>query len=94
MTAVQLDLISWLEARADLRQRFFAQRQLVGELRVAAYLAGVHGSAADCEAAAGAVVAAEARLRDLERAYRAEEAAGVLREQEHAVARIGGSKGT
>jgi len=41
-----------------------------------------------------AVMAAEARLRELERAYRAEEAAGLLREQEHAVARIGGSKGT
>lgn len=94
MAAVQLDLISWLEARADLRQEFFAQRQRVGDLRVAAYLAALHASDADSEAAAGAVMAAEARLRDLERAYRAEEAAGVLREQEHAVARIGGSKGT
>ena len=94
MPAEQLDLIGWLEAREDLRQRFFAQRRLVGELRVAAYLACLHGSDADSEAAAGAVVAAAARLRDLERAYRAEEAAGVLREQEAAVARIGGSKGT
>lgn len=94
MGAVQLDLIDWLEARADLRQEFFEQRQRVGELRVAAYQAALHGSDAACQAAAGAVVAAEARLRELERAYRAEEAAGLLREQEEAVARIGGSKGT
>lgn len=94
MGAVQLDLIDWLEARGDLRQEFFAQRQRVGELRVAAYRAVLYGADADSEAAAAAVMAAEARLRELERAYRAEEAAGLLREQEHAVARIGGSKGT
>lgn len=94
MPAEQLDLIGWLEAREDLRERFFAQRRLVGELRVAAYLACRHGTDVYCEAAAAAVVAGEARLRELERAYRAEEAAGLLREQEAAVARIGGSKGT